>query len=125
MPDRTTIVMPPELKERALRRAREQKISFGEFVRRAVEHQLLAPRRGGRAKTGDSYLDNIVTFDDGGPTDMSTRVDDYLYEALEDELRRHGHFSGAPSPKGPVSRRVRPAVANARKAGAYKQSRGR
>src|SRR5437870_11385071 len=36
MPERTTVVLPPPLKQRAVARAREQGISFGEFVRRSV-----------------------------------------------------------------------------------------
>jgi len=34
---RTTIVLPDTLKRRATARARAQKISFGEFVRQAIE----------------------------------------------------------------------------------------
>jgi hypothetical protein len=81
MPDRTTIVLPPELKRRAVSRARHQGISFGEFVRRAVEKQLTAPAKSRvkRKKTGDPFLDNLVTFDDGGPPDLSTRVDEIVY----------------------------------------------
>jgi hypothetical protein len=87
MPDRTTIVLPPELKRRAVSRARHQGISFGEFVRRAVERQLTRPadkvikvpwKRGSR-KTGDPFWDNLVTYHDDGPTDLSVRHDDYLY----------------------------------------------
>jgi hypothetical protein len=80
MPDRTTIVMPAGLKERAITRAREQKISFGEFVRRAVEKQLAAPVNGRsrKKKTGDPFWDNMK-FYDGGPSDVSVRHDDYLY----------------------------------------------
>jgi len=80
MPDRTTIVLPPDLKRRAVSRARRQGISFGEFVRRAVEKQLAGPARGrAKRKTGDPFLDSLVTFDDGGPPDLSTRVDEIVY----------------------------------------------
>jgi len=87
MPDRTTIVLPPELKRRAVSRARHQGISFGEFVRRAVEKQLTLPAKKvtkipwkpGSKKTGDPFWDNLVFFDDDGPTDLSIRHDDYLY----------------------------------------------
>jgi hypothetical protein len=122
MPDRTTIVMPPDLKERAVRKAREKKISFGEFIRQAVESYLTSPLLGVGQKSGDPFLDNLVTFDDGGPTDMSVNHDKYLYEALEIELRRHGHFSSPPSP---ASQRRRQPVANARKTRTYKQSGSR
>ena len=85
MPDRTTIVMPEPLKQRAIIRARERGISFGEFVRRAVEKDLApAPQKKkplnlkGK-KTGDPFWDNLVVYTDNGPTDVSVRHDDYLY----------------------------------------------
>ena len=79
MPDRTTIVLPPLLKQRAVASAREQGISFGEFVRRALENTLTASaRRVSRKKTGDPFWDNLK-FYDGGPADMAARHDDYLY----------------------------------------------
>ena len=76
MPDRTTVVFPPELKQRAVLRARAEGISFGELVRRAVEKQLASaskksskvPWKSGSRKTGDPFWDNLRTFDDGGPT---------------------------------------------------------
>ena len=81
MPDRTTIVLPPLLKQRAVLRARVQGISFAEFVRRAVEKQVTAPMKGrAKKKTGDPFWDNLKTFDDDGPTDLSTRIDELLYD---------------------------------------------
>src|SRR5437879_3870166 len=112
MPERTTIVMPPHLKARAVARARQQKISFGEFVRRAVEKQLAAPV----SKTGDPFWDNLRIIDDDGPADMSARIDDYVYEGLEDELRRQRRDSGAVFPKRPAPQRGAPVVADARAA---------
>jgi hypothetical protein len=81
MPDRTTIVMPLPLKAKAVARARQQGISFGEFVRHAVEKQLVvsAKSRSSKAKTGDPFWDNLVTYDDDGPVDLAARHDDYLY----------------------------------------------
>lgn len=79
MPERTTVVLPGPLKQRAVNRAREQGISFGEFVRRAVENMLTAPPRGrSRKKTGDPFWDNLKVYD-GGPSDLAARHDDYLY----------------------------------------------
>jgi hypothetical protein len=76
---RTTIVLPDPLKQRAVARAREQGISFGEFVRRAVEKMLSAPPRGDhKKKTGDPFWDNFETYD-GGPSDAAAHHDDYLY----------------------------------------------
>ena len=108
MPDRTTIVMPETLKRRAVERAREQGISFGEFVRRAVEKAAPPRITGGvGVKTGDPYLDNLRIFDDEGPTDWSTRVDEIVYGALDEELRGHKRVSGASPKERPVPRRRR------------------
>jgi hypothetical protein len=77
---RTTVVLPARLKEKAVARAREQNISFGEFVRQAVEQQLSLRGKGeSRNKTSDPYLDKLVVFEDDGPADLSIRVDDFLY----------------------------------------------
>lgn len=79
MPERTTVVLPAPLKQRAVARAREQGISFGEFVRRAVEQMLTAPPRGKtRRKIGDPFWDNLK-FHAGGPADAAARHDEYLY----------------------------------------------
>jgi hypothetical protein len=76
---RTTVALPGLLKQRAIARACEQGISFGEFVRRAVEKMLSAPQRGdGKRKTGDRFWDNLEIYD-GGPSDAAARHDDYLY----------------------------------------------
>ncbi|MSV35470.1 MAG: hypothetical protein EXQ47_07715 [Bryobacterales bacterium] len=80
MPDRTTIVMPELLKAKAVARARQRGISFGELVRQAVEKEVAAPARGkSKKKTGDPFWDNLVTYDDDGPVDLAARHDDYLY----------------------------------------------
>jgi hypothetical protein len=80
MPERTTVVLPAPLKERAVARAREQGISFGEFVRRAVEKVVTVPPRGAAArKTGDPFWDNLKTYDGGGPRDVAAHHDEYLY----------------------------------------------
>ncbi len=80
MPDRTTIVMPPLLKAKAVAKARQQGISFGEFVRQAVEKQIAAPAKGkSKKKTGDPFWDNLVIYVDDGPVDLAARHDEYLY----------------------------------------------
>lgn len=79
MAERTTVVLPAPLKQRAVARAREQGISFGEFVRRAVEQVLTAPPRGtGRKKIGDPFWDNLK-FYEGGAKDVAVLHDEYLY----------------------------------------------
>ena len=88
MPALTTVVLPSPLKQRAVARAREQGISFGEFVRRAVEKMLTAPPRGtSRKKTGDPFWDNLK-FYEGGPADLSIRHDERLYRGDNRLARR-------------------------------------
>lgn len=75
---RTTVVLPSRLKDAALQQARSAGISFGEFLRRAVEKALAdsAPRRGGRR---DSLFDDTAVFHGKVPSDLSRRHDSYLY----------------------------------------------
>jgi len=87
MSERTTVVLPPQLKARAVARARAQGISFGELIRRAVEKEIAPsskevskmPSKRGARKTGDPFWDNLVIYDADGPADLSERHDDYLY----------------------------------------------
>lgn len=114
MPDRTTIVLPLDLKERAVSRARAEGISFAEFVRRAVEIQLnVSSKRASEQATGDPFLDHLRIIDDAGPADWSTRVDEVLYGAIDDELRGHRGISRAASEERPVPSRRHAAVAGA------------
>jgi len=78
--ERTTVVLPPRLKELAMERARTQGISFGELVRRALEEQVSTPP--GAKKTGDPFWDNLAVYDTEGPTDVAENHDDYLYGKL-------------------------------------------
>ena len=116
MPDRTTIVLPADLKERAVAQARLNGVSFAEFLRTAVEKELASNKTPSGAKTGDPFLDNLTIYDDGGPTDWSTRVDELVYGVVEDEFRGHRRISRAPSRKRSFSRRSHKTVAKARPA---------
>jgi len=75
---RTTVVIPPRLKQMATARARSVGVSFGEFVRCALERALSenSTRRGRRR---DPFLDDDVIFRGDLPEDLSRRHDDYLY----------------------------------------------
>ena len=74
---RTTVVLPPRLKDAAQQQARSAGISFGEFLRRALEKAIAdsASRRRGRR---DSLLDDTAVFDGKVPSDLSRRHDAYL-----------------------------------------------
>jgi hypothetical protein len=82
MPDRTTIVLPPRLKQLATARARERKISFSEFVRQAVEDAVNQPRTGARNKK-DSFWSDVAVYDGPVPADLSENHDKYLYDETE------------------------------------------
>jgi hypothetical protein len=76
--ERTTVVLPPRLKDLAQARAHSAGISFGEFVRRAIERAIAdGPRR--RRSRRDPLLDDDAVFDGKVPKDLSIRHDDYLY----------------------------------------------
>ncbi len=73
---RTTLVLPPRLKEAATARARAAGVSFSEFVRRAVEKAVTENRqRPGR----DPLLNDHAIFNGGTPQDLSRRHDACLY----------------------------------------------
>lgn len=73
---RTTLMLPPDLKGRAQQQAREQGVSLGEFVRRAIESQLNGS--GAVLRAADSlFADAVFTGD--APADSAAEHDRYLY----------------------------------------------
>jgi len=76
---RTTIVLPLNLKRSAAEAARHGGISFGEFVRRAVRKELAeaASQGGGRRK--DPFLDDTAVYRGRGPKNYARDHDKYLY----------------------------------------------
>lgn len=71
------MVLPPRLKNAALQQARAAGISFGEFLRRALEKAITDP--GPRRRRRDSLLDDTAVFQGDVPKDLSRRHDAYLY----------------------------------------------
>jgi len=62
MPVRTTLVLPADLKARAVAQARKQGISFGEFVRRAIQNQFRVPAKdSSKNKAADPFFDDTMT----------------------------------------------------------------
>jgi hypothetical protein len=82
---RTQITMDPELQRRAHAKAAELGLSFAEYVRRLVAHDLGEPKR---------KADVSLLFDLGAsrePTDVARDKDKMLGEAVWDEhLRKTG-----------------------------------
>jgi hypothetical protein len=75
---RTTVVLPPDLKDAAHKQALAAGISFGEFLRRAVA-KAIADSSSVRRSRRDSLLDDTAVFDGKVPPDLSRRHDSYLY----------------------------------------------
>jgi len=75
--DRTTIMLPLELKNRASNQAKKMKVSLGQYIREALKKSLETENR--RGVDDDSlFLDNAV-FDGTTPEDLASNHDGYLY----------------------------------------------
>jgi hypothetical protein len=75
--DRTTIMLPTELKIMASNQAKKERISLGQFIREALKKSLDSENR---KSTDDDplFLDNTV-FDGTTPEDLASNHDGYLY----------------------------------------------
>jgi len=69
---RTTLLIPEDLKLRAVERAKSDNMSFGEFVRRALEKSL-------QDTDSDPFWNDKAVFRGEVPSDYSENHDDYLY----------------------------------------------
>jgi hypothetical protein len=75
--DRTTIMLPPDLKIRASNQAKKERISLGQFIREALKKSLDSENR--KPTDDDSlFLDNAV-FSGITPKDLASDHDEYLY----------------------------------------------
>ncbi len=75
--DRTTIMLPPELKTRASNQAKKMRVSLGQYIREALKKSLEIENR--REAEDDSlFLDNAV-FVGTTPEDLASDHDGYLY----------------------------------------------
>ncbi|MBI3272316.1 MAG: hypothetical protein HYZ53_25215 [Planctomycetes bacterium] len=75
---RTTIMLPGDLRTRALRQAKQRGVSLGELIRSALAARLATDRTPG---DGDDplYADQAV-YRGPVPRDLSAKHDRYLYE---------------------------------------------
>lgn len=73
---RTTIMLPPELKHRAELRARDEGVSLGELVRRALEHAISAAAPNRR---DDPLFSDREVFSGDAPPDVTRDHDRHLY----------------------------------------------
>lgn len=81
---RTTIMLPEELRERAMKRAHRYKKSLGELIRESLEKAL--------QETSDSEWDadplfaDKAVYDGPAPKDLAANHDRYLHEEYERDL---------------------------------------
>lgn len=75
--DRTTIMIPEALKAGLMRRAKQERTSFAELLRRALQKYLMASS----SASEDTFLASSTVFDDNGPSDVTDRHDVYLMNA--------------------------------------------
>jgi hypothetical protein len=74
---RTTLMISPELKRKAMEAAQRKTLSFGEFTRRALQE---AVQRDGDGQDRDPLLADRAVFKGKTPRDLAVRHDSYLYE---------------------------------------------
>jgi hypothetical protein len=75
--DRTTIMLPSELKTRASNQAKKMKISLGQYIREALKESLDSENRPG-VDEDSLFMDNAV-FNGPTPEDLASDHDRYLY----------------------------------------------
>ena len=73
---RTTIMLPRDLKQRAAREAQARGVSLGELIREALAHLL---RTGSHAAGLDPLIADNVLYEGPQPDDTAERHDDLLY----------------------------------------------
>ena len=78
---RTTIMLPDDLKIRALKRAGIMGLSLGGFIREALEKTLQTPDVD-QADDDPFFADDVV-FQGKAPKDLALKHDDYLYGNLD------------------------------------------
>ena len=76
---RTTIMLPPLLKTRALHESKKMGLSLEEFIREAMERHLKDKEMGrGEEFENDPFLGDTSVFKGASPADLSVNHDVYL-----------------------------------------------
>ena len=76
---RTTVMLPADLKARAVSAARKRGISFGELLRQSLHAAVDSPTN----TYDDPVFSDTAVFDGPGPDDLAEQHDGYLYGANE------------------------------------------
>jgi|GEM_PF-1262863 len=80
--NRTTIVLPDDIKAEALKRAQAKGVSFGSLVREALGKLLQEPSENAAQRSRRQAVEAMLQFGHhapAGPSDLSERLDDHLY----------------------------------------------
>lgn len=80
--NRTTIVLPDDVKAEALKRARAKGVSFGALMREALDRLLKEPAEDAAQQSRRKAVEAMLRFGEdapAGPPQLSDRLDDYLY----------------------------------------------
>ena len=76
---RTTIMIPEDLKMRAIGRAKIMEISLGGFIRESLERALQCPYKDGSIHDEDPFFADNTVFSGQTPSGLALNHDDYLY----------------------------------------------
>lgn len=82
--ERTTIMLPHDLKLQAAQYAKKKGISLGELIRNAIAASLNQSRESGW--DDDPLFSDKELFSGAVPIDLSVHHDDYLYGNKTDDL---------------------------------------
>ena len=75
--DRTTIMLPPDLKIRASNQAKKMGMSLGQLIRDTLENSLITESK--RKTAADSLFLDSEVFEGKTPKDLSSEHDNYIY----------------------------------------------
>ena len=75
--ERTTIMIPTDLKNKAMKQAEKKKISLAQFIRESLESSLETLESMGTQN--DSFSSDNALFSGEVPKDISRNHDSYLY----------------------------------------------
>lgn len=71
---RTTVMLPADLKLKAVRTASQRGISLGELIRQTLSNSCAT-----KTDKKNVFVADKITFDGDVPEDASTNLDHYLY----------------------------------------------
>lgn len=74
---RTTILISPELKSQAIKKAREMGVSLGELIRLSLKKIINSKKDNSRKH--DLLFSDQTIFKEKAPKDLAKNHDDYLY----------------------------------------------